>query len=186
MDNRLAGSLVLAVSLFACSADDSSADADTGGASTGTPMGSDSGSTGAMSGAGSTENDPSTTEATDSTGGPSSDGPADSSSGGDGSTEGSGTTGAAGPTWDNFGEAFFESYCWECHGAGDPMRDYSVLANIVTEAAAIRCGTSSVAAPADNCDGSFPPEQFPVGGGQPSDEERALLVAWVDAGLPEN
>jgi hypothetical protein len=108
-------------------------------------------------------------------------GPADSS-GGDSS---GGTTGAAGVTWGNFAEGFFETYCWECHGAGDPLRDYTAIAGVMVEANTIRCGTASPSAPPTGCEGEPPAGQFPIGATVPTDDERAMLVEWIDAGLPE-
>jgi len=100
-----------------------------------------------------------------------------------GSSEG---TGAAAPTWENFAEGFLETYCWECHGPGDALRDYSVLAEVMAEASSIRCGTAPVGSMLDGCAGEPPAGQFPIGTNLPSDEERAILVQWIEAGLPEN
>ncbi len=93
-------------------------------------------------------------------------------------------TPAAADTWTNFAEAFMTMYCVDCHdgmtGAG---RDFQVLENVRAESARIRCGTSDVML----ADCSSPPaRQFPIGSGpHPSDADRARLVAWIDAGLPE-
>ena len=95
-------------------------------------------------------------------------------------------TGAAAPTWDGFAESFFESYCWECHGAGDALRDYTMLSVVESEAATIRCGTAPAGSMLDNCAGEPPAGQFPVGANLPTDEERQMLVDWIDAGLPES
>nr|MCH9684350.1 hypothetical protein [Deltaproteobacteria bacterium] len=95
-------------------------------------------------------------------------------------------TGAAAPTWNNFAMGFMETYCWECHGPGDPLRDYSELAMVMAEANGIRCGTAAVGSMLEGCQGKAPAGQFPVGNGAvPSDEERTMLVEWIDAGLPE-
>jgi mono/diheme cytochrome c family protein len=77
-----------------------------------------------------------------------------------------------GPTWTSFAADYFETYCLQCHGPGDVLRDYSDLAMVRAESARIRSGTAS--------------GQFPIGSGPfPSDEQRDLLVAWIDAGTPE-
>ena len=123
----------------------------------------------------------------DSSGEPATDsGPGDTTGGAStGSDSGSGSTGAAGVTWSNFAEGFFESYCWECHGAGDPQRDYTTIAGIMVESNTIRCGTAPVGAMLMGCAGEPPESQFPVGQATPTDDERAMLVEWIDAGLPE-
>ncbi len=123
----------------------------------------------------------------DSSGEPATDsGPgADSSSGSSGADSSGGSTGEAGVTWTNFAEGFFESYCWECHGAGDPLRDYTTIAGVMVEANAIRCGTAPVGAMLAGCEGEPPESQFPVGDAIPTDDERAMLVEWIDAGLPQ-
>jgi len=96
------------------------------------------------------------------------------------------STGSAATTWENFAEGFFETYCWECHGPGDALRDYSVLAEVMTEANSIRCGTAPVGSMLEGCAGEPPAGQFPIGTNLPADEERAMLVEWIEAGLPEN
>ncbi len=98
---------------------------------------------------------------------------------------GSSGTGAFVPTWDNFAMSFMETYCWECHGPGDALRDYSVLAEVAAEANAIRCGTAPEDSMLEGCDGKAPAAQFPIGNNTPGDDERAMLVEWIDAGLPE-
>lgn len=91
-------------------------------------------------------------------------------------------TAAAGDTWTSFGAGFTDTYCAECHGAGDPLRDYSVLAMVRAEAATIRCGVSPVEL--SGC--SVPARQFPIGDGpKPDDETRTRFVEWLDAGAPE-
>lgn len=77
-----------------------------------------------------------------------------------------------GPTWTNFAAGYFETYCFACHGPGDALRDYSDIAMVRAEATRIRSGTAS--------------GQFPIGMGPfPTDPERDLLVAWIDAGSPD-
>jgi len=76
------------------------------------------------------------------------------------------------------------SYCVECHGAGDALRDYTTLTDVTAEQAEIRCGVAPTTAP--GCGPSPAPKQFPIGSGaKPTDDERAQLVAWIDAGLLE-
>ena len=114
-------------------------------------------------------------------------GAADSGSGGSDSGSGSsGDTGAAAPTWDNFASEFMETYCWECHGPGDTLRDYSVLAMVMAESNSIRCGTAPVRLKLKGCEGEPSAEQFPVGANLPGDDQRTRLVEWIDAGMPES
>lgn len=90
----------------------------------------------------------------------------------------------AGPadTFENFAMEFMTAYCIECHGAGDALRDYTTIEAIRADMVNMRCGVS--AEPLDDCSGSPPPRQFPIGSGpSPSDEERGRLVAWIEAGL---
>ena len=101
-------------------------------------------------------------------------------------TSSSDSGGQAAPTWNSFAMAFFEAYCWECHGPGDTLRDYSVLTEVMEEANAIRCGTAPLSDPPMGCEGEPPAEQFPVGSNVPSADERSTLVEWIDAGLPED
>jgi hypothetical protein len=161
--------------LLACGGDDSGAD--TTSATTTEAATTDGEPT---TGIADSTGDPAVTSSGDSTGGSSGDG-----SGGDSTGDSSGeSTGAAAPTWAGFGAAFFETYCWECHGPGDALRDYSVLENVMAESASIRCGTSSPSNPAPDCAGEPPAGQFPIGDNLPTDEERDMLVEWIDAGLP--
>lgn len=76
------------------------------------------------------------------------------------------------PTWNSFAQGFFETYCWECHGPGDQLRDYSELSMVRAEAETIKSGVDS--------------EQFPVGDGpKPTREERDELILWIELGAPE-
>jgi len=85
-------------------------------------------------------------------------------------------------TWTSFGKGFMETYCGACHGAGDSLRDYSLLSEVVREQGKIRCGVSPVAL--DGC--SIRSKQFPIGNGpKPSDELRQQLVDWIDQGAAE-
>jgi hypothetical protein len=92
-----------------------------------------------------------------------------------------------GDTWQSWAQGFFATYCVPCHGAGAPGgRDYRVQANVVRDAAEIRCGVAVTQDPSWNCDPAFPPpKQFPIGNGpKPSDADRGRLVAWITAGAP--
>lgn len=85
-------------------------------------------------------------------------------------------------TWSSFAEAFMQTYCVRCHSTSP--KDFNSLADVRANTATIRCGVSDVAL--DGCGAFPPPRQFPVGSGPfPSDDERARLVAWLDAGAPE-
>jgi hypothetical protein len=116
-------------------------------------------------------------------------------SSGSGGSAGSGATGGAGggagataDTWANFAQGFFATYCIECHGAGDALRDYTTIADVEVDQDSIRCGVSPTAL--SGC-GTFPPPgQFPIDNAagdnpKPGDDERARLVAWIEAGLPQ-
>jgi len=85
-------------------------------------------------------------------------------------------------TWTSFASGFFETYCFECHGPGDSLRDYSLLPMVESETAKIRCGVS-----ADSLAGcSIPARQFPIGSGpKPTDEERLRLVQWIEDGAAD-
>lgn len=90
--------------------------------------------------------------------------------------------GPAPDTWSSFASDFMQTYCVECHSTSP--KDFNRLADVRANAATIRCGVTDVAL--TDCGSSPVPRQFPVGGGPfPSDEERARLVAWIDAGAPE-
>jgi len=88
----------------------------------------------------------------------------------------------AGDTWANWAQGFFETYCTECHAGG--RRDYTTITEARRDVDTIRCGVSPEVEM--GC-GSFPrPRQFPVGDGPfPTDEERARLIDWLNAGLTE-
>ena len=77
-----------------------------------------------------------------------------------------------GPTWASFADNFFETFCQECHGPGDLLRDYSEISMVRAESVRIRSGVAS--------------GQFPVGNGPfPTDDQRDILLAWIDAGAPD-
>ncbi len=85
-------------------------------------------------------------------------------------------------TWTAFAADFFATYCSACHGAGDALRDYTLLAMVRAEQAKIRCGVSPTALA--GC--TIAARMFPIGNGaQPSDAERLELVRWIDDGAAE-
>ena len=47
-------------------------------------------------------------------------------------------------TWENFALGFFTTYCHECHGPGDTLRDYSLLETVRGEESKIQCGVATV------------------------------------------
>ncbi len=99
----------------------------------------------------------------------------------DGGTDGGPDAGPA-DTYESFAMDFMTTYCVECHGAGSARRDYTTIDDIRRDMVNIRCGVSAEAF--DDCSGSPPPRQFPVGSGpSPSDEERGRLVDWIEGGL---
>lgn len=85
-------------------------------------------------------------------------------------------------TWTSFAGDFFETFCHECHGPGDTLRDYSVLSMVRAEMDTIKCGVSKDALA--NC--TVNPSMFPIGNGpKPTDTERDMLVQWLDEGAVE-
>lgn len=105
--------------------------------------------------------------------------------GGATASTGVGGQGGAGSsdTWGNFAQAWFGMYCTSCHpGMPNNMRDYALYAEVVTDAATIRCGVAPTAL--TGCTGSPAPNQFPIGTGpNPDATSRQRLVAWIDAGM---
>ena len=106
------------------------------------------------------------------------------------STVGVGGAGAAGvgeppPTWDNFAQNFFASYCTVCHSPlGQASADFNVLDIVRLRLNAIRCGTAPVQL--DNCQGEHAPGWFPIGNGpKPTEAERWRTVDWCEANGPE-
>jgi hypothetical protein len=116
------------------------------------------------------------------TGGASASGGSDTGGGGATGTGGKGGA-ATTDTWDDYAQGFFSSYCVECHNPMDAARDYNKLADVMRDAPAIRCGVAPVKE--SGCGASPAPKQFPVGAGpKPSDDERARIVKWIEAGTP--
>ena len=86
---------------------------------------------------------------------------------------------ASADTWDGFALGFFTTYCHDCHGPGDSLRDYSLLQTVQGEESKIRCGVATVSL--QGC--SISARTFPVGSGaMPSDADRLRLVQWIEAG----
>ncbi len=99
--------------------------------------------------------------------------------------------------WDGWAGTFVEDYCVSCHNPAAPclgsechavgeLPDFHVRAQVVALAPIIRCGISVNQDPSWSC-GSTPAEEFPKNGGSnpfPTDEQRGIVVGWVDAGCP--
>jgi len=92
---------------------------------------------------------------------------------------------AAGDTWDSYASGFFTTYCVECHGAGNPKRDFTTPADVRRDEALIRCGVAPTLL--SGCSGTPAPKQFPISNAagtnpKPSDADRTRLVAWLEGG----
>jgi hypothetical protein len=100
--------------------------------------------------------------------------------------------------WDGWAGAFVRDYCVECHqpsapcggngchAANDPtLFDFHDESAVVDRASTIRCGIAVEQDPAWGCGGT-PPKAFPIVGDNPlpTDEQRDILVGWIDAGCP--
>jgi len=101
---------------------------------------------------------------------------------------------ASADTWGNFARGFFSDYCVSCHSptGSDPNggKDFTQYASVAANRAAIRCGVAVAQDAAWSCAAFPPPRQFPIcnngcTNAMPSDAERARLVAWISAGLPQ-
>ncbi len=93
----------------------------------------------------------------------------------------------ASPTWSNFAQGFFSTYCVSCHSPGGAaqQQDFDQLAVVQANAALIRCGVAPASIPAAGCSGSPAAGPFPIGSGpKPTDAERSALVHWIDLGAP--
>src|SRR5262245_64356438 len=106
-------------------------------------------------------------------------------SGGSAGMPGTGGSGGSAmqDTWTNYAYGFFEMYCFECHGPGDQLRDYSMFSAVQAESATIRCGVAPTLL--SGCSGSPAPNQFPISNAtnsnpKPNAAERDRLVAWID------
>ena len=89
------------------------------------------------------------------------------------------------PTWENFAESFFATYCTSCHSpAGRASVDFQQLEVVSLRLNVIRCGVAPTLL--EGCEGEHPPGWFPIGSGPfPEDEERLRLVEWIENGAPE-
>lgn len=92
---------------------------------------------------------------------------------------------APAPTWNNFAQAFFQTYCTSCHSPlGQASADFNQLMVVRQRLNAIRCGTAPILL--DNCQGEHPPGWFPVGNGpKPTEDERWRLVDWIENNAQE-
>lgn len=101
-------------------------------------------------------------------------------------------------TWDGWAGAFVRDYCTECHqpsapcggngchAPGDPaLWDFHDKTAFTDRADIIKCGIAVTQDPSWNC-GSTSPKKFPIVGENPLpvDEQRDIMVEWIDAGCP--
>jgi hypothetical protein len=105
-------------------------------------------------------------------------------------------------TWTNWVSGFSNAYCVSCHNPQAPCGGggchipsnpeiYALLFDMREKSswterlATIQCGIVVTQDPAWTCD--VPPETFPkirAGHPPPTDEERALVANWIEAGCP--
>jgi hypothetical protein len=100
--------------------------------------------------------------------------------------------------WTGWAGMFVQDYCVQCHNPAAPcsgsgchptngeLPDFRLRASVVSFSPTIRCGVAVTQDPSWDC-GSTVPMQFPVeqgGNPLPTDDQRALLVGWIDAGCP--
>jgi hypothetical protein len=100
--------------------------------------------------------------------------------------------------WNGWAGEFVRDYCVQCHNpaapcsgsqchpTAGPLPDFRLHETLVSLAPEIRCGVAVQQDPAWNC-GAITAKQFPVdmgGNPLPTDEQRELIVDWVDAGCP--
>lgn len=103
-----------------------------------------------------------------------------------------------GVTWDGWAGAFVRDYCTECHqpsapcggsgchAPGDPaLFDFHDKTAFTSRADIIQCGIATVQDPTWNCSG-VSTKEFPIVGDNPLpvDEQRDIMVGWIDAGCP--
>src|SRR5437899_1290000 len=88
------------------------------------------------------------------------------------------------PTWNNFAQGFFTTYCTGCHNASDTLHDFTQFSQIQRDSMLIACGVNPGPTPLTTCTSSSPqPKMFPIGSGPyPSDDARNRLVQWIEAG----
>jgi uncharacterized membrane protein len=89
-------------------------------------------------------------------------------------------------TYQNFAADFFGRYCLRCHNEqliGDVNRfdaptgiNFNTLSDVRGFQARIRLRAG--------IQGDMPPKLLPIP--QPTDDERMMLIRWIDCGTPEN
>jgi len=90
----------------------------------------------------------------------------------DDSGQATGCDTSSSPTWTNFGQCFMDAYCTRCHVVGGSApTPLDTLESVKQQAEHVKEHVVS---------GEMPPSP-PL----PSDAEINLLVAWIDAGLPQ-
>ncbi len=98
-------------------------------------------------------------------------------------------------TWNNYAEGFFKTYCVSCHDASTAPappqnlpQNFNVFADVKGLDSTIRCGVAPKTEPQSGCSASpYPAGQFPIGPGPyPTDADRLRIIAWINAGAPEN
>jgi hypothetical protein len=93
-------------------------------------------------------------------------------------------------TWDNWGLAFFTTYCIECHNANNTQGlDFGQKSIVVSNKDTIRCGVCVQQQASWGCPAAPVAEQFPISDSagtnpKPTNDERDRVVAWIDAGCP--
>jgi hypothetical protein len=101
--------------------------------------------------------------------------------------------------WDGWAGDFVTAYCVQCHSPtapcfgsgchsqGDPRTpSFEQKSAVVTLAPTIQCGISVTQSASWSC-GATAPETFPIYTGDnplPTDEQRELVVGWIEAGCP--
>jgi hypothetical protein len=102
-------------------------------------------------------------------------------------------------TWTNFASGFVSTYCVECHNttvpdpSTYPNQNFNLYADVDGLVLEIRCGVSPAGMVQSGCptSGFPPPGQFPAKDSKgtnpmPSDADRLRMIAWINAGAPEN
>jgi uncharacterized membrane protein len=87
-------------------------------------------------------------------------------------------------TYENFGARFFHDYCLRCHNeqlVGDTMRTDAPTGINFNSLEEIRGFQRRIRLRAGE-QGDMPPSLLPVP--RPSEEERKLLIRWIDCGAP--
>jgi hypothetical protein len=107
-------------------------------------------------------------------------------------------------TWNNYAQGFFATYCVLCHSATVPSpsmypnQNFNTYADVKGLAPTIRCGVAPAGQFQSGCPGApgvasgFPPPgQFPIKDSAgtnpiPDSTDRLRIIAWINAGAPEN